>query len=367
MIFTQDSFNKWLDNKKPDEYWNGELIDNNYSSIKENLYRNNLIDKKLTADYITWFTTNRCNLFCDHCGQSSGKAKDHELTKTEFLSLIPSFNAIGVRYISLSGGEPLLREDIFEIIHELNNQGFTVGIISNGFKVPDLIIDKLRVSGIKSLNLSLDGMAFNHDIIRKVSGSFDDTVAFIKKISDHDYKKTIVTCVYPQNLDDLEEMKHLIKKLNIKTWLLRTVASTGRATQYPYLKMKDSDYEIFFDFVLRSLKEGVDIVLSDEICYLGELDSVLRPSPYYPSTAWDSFHLCSNGDVKAISEDYVPIEANVREKFLEDIWYNEFKTFRNFQPTSYCLACNYYGKCAGEYIPNLYFDQKCLVANGILK
>ncbi|MCH2227828.1 MAG: radical SAM protein [Candidatus Caenarcaniphilales bacterium] len=365
---TLANFSDWLEQKDIFEYWDGQVMHPNYSRSLKERYKQHLEHNILYPQAVTMFLTNRCNLFCDHCGQSSGKALSNEMTLDEIFSVIEELKDLNVKYVSLSGGEPFLREDIFEIIDRLKEYGFIVGVISNGLITDSKLLDKLKTSAIDSLSLSIDGLEVTHNKIRGSSNSFASVVDFLKFIvNETDIPmSSVVTCVSPNSLRELESLRDLIFSIGVKSWVLRPIAPTGRAALHDELTLSDDELKQFINFCKANVLNGVDLTLSNDVCYLGEYDSLLRMSPYFPGLGWDSFQICANGDIKALSEDFVPIEANIRDRNLKDIWFNEFKLYREYEPSKLCLGCKYYGRCGGEFIPNSFIDQSCLVARGIV-
>lgn len=359
-------FKTWLKNKNQDEYWCGMTLDGQYGLNKLKEFRALWKSNHLKPNYITWFATNKCNLFCDHCGQRSSKALNNELTKEEFLSLVNDFKTLGITHISISGGEPFIRPDIFEIIKKLKENSFYVGIISNGLIINNDILKEILCSELDSINISIDGLQEVHDKIRRKKGSFNSAIDFLKSIVGHIEQRIVVTSVHPNNINNLEELQKIIFESGATSWVLRPVAPTGRATEHPELLLNNEQLKKLIDFSLDSIKQGIDLTLSHDVCYLGQYDSILRSSPYFPSTGWSTFHILSNGDIKGLSEEYLPVEGNIRERSLMDIWKNEFKTYRNFEPSAVCKKCKYFGNCAGEYVPNTVIGQSCLVASGVI-
>ena len=118
-----------------------------------------------------WEMTMACNMRCGHCGSSCTDRLPDELTQEEALRLCDDLVELGLRFITLSGGEPLLRQDWPTITRRLTDQGTVVNMISNGWLVDDTAIDRAITSGLQSIAVSLDGLEKTHDSIRK-QGAF---------------------------------------------------------------------------------------------------------------------------------------------------------------------------------------------------
>ncbi|MCA2620974.1 MAG: radical SAM protein [Microcystis sp. M020S1] len=361
-------FINWLSNKQPFEYWGGANTSVNFADNLKQQLVTQLKSNILFPNHVTISVTNRCNLLCEHCGKNSGKPHPDEMSFAEILNLIPQLKQLQIRYISLSGGEPLTRRDIFDIIEVLKKADFKVGLISNGFINDERTIDKLNKSNIDTINISIDGLRETHNSVRKHEKSFDNAIKFLSLV--HEYtgikNKSIISCVSPGMLGDLEGLCETIFNLGATSWVLRPIAPTGRAEKNPQLLLSDSELKAFIQFCLNKIKEGVDLTIGGDVGYLGSLDSILRSTPYFPSIGWSDFQICANGDVRGLSEESVPIEGNIRDSKLTDIWHNGFKLYREFKVNKTCSECHYLQRCGGEFIPNSFIGQACLVARGIV-
>ena len=106
---------------------------------------------------VAWELTLACNMKCIHCGSSAGKAENDELTTKESLDLCNQLHDLDCELISLTGGEPLLRPDCFEICKKIKDLGIDLSIISNGLIINENNIEKLRKLEIYGLGMSFDG------------------------------------------------------------------------------------------------------------------------------------------------------------------------------------------------------------------
>lgn len=136
----------------------------------------------------TLMVTYRCNLRCEMCDMP-GKAVDYrrqgkeEFSTEQFLQIIREFANLGIPGIGFTGGEPLLREDIFELMAETRKLGMIAHLNSNGWLLGDNEADRIIAIGVDSVNISLDGAsAATHDRIRRCTGSFDRAVAALQRL-----------------------------------------------------------------------------------------------------------------------------------------------------------------------------------------
>lgn len=108
---------------------------------------------------ISWNTTNKCNLKCSHCYRDSGKESQGELTTEEAKKLIDEIAKANFKIMIFSGGEPLMREDIFELISHADKAGLRPVLGTNGTLITIEMAQKLKDSGISAIGISLDSLS----------------------------------------------------------------------------------------------------------------------------------------------------------------------------------------------------------------
>ena len=148
-------------------------------NLAEVAYRNKqLLAQKNKLYNLFWKTTLRCNAKCKHCGSRAGEHVniDQELTTQEIKD---TFNSIAKRYcadeilINVTGGEPLLRKDLFEVMTYAKKLGFHWGMTTNGIQINDEIIEKMKLSGMETISISVDGLRDTHNEFRGVHNSYE--------------------------------------------------------------------------------------------------------------------------------------------------------------------------------------------------
>ncbi len=118
-----------------------------------------------------WEVTMGCNMRCKHCGSSCETPLPDQLSTEESLALARDIADLGLEWITLSGGEPLIRKDWDLIAAELSSNGVIPNIISNGWMIDEKVLDRAKAADIGTIAISLDGPEETHDYIRK-PGSF---------------------------------------------------------------------------------------------------------------------------------------------------------------------------------------------------
>ena len=136
---------------------------------------------------IFWNLTGRCNLACEHCYNASGAERDtsDELSTTEAKTFIDDCGMLGVPVILLSGGEPLMRADIWELASHASSRGIRTALSTNGTLITPALADEIRRSGIGYVGISLDGAtAATHDRFRNCPGAFERSLQAFRHCTD---------------------------------------------------------------------------------------------------------------------------------------------------------------------------------------
>ncbi len=169
--------------------------------------------------------TNRCNLKCIMCSFHNYPMdiKD-ELSTKDIISMLDQIKILKIGNITFSGGEPLLRDDIFEIIHYASRLGLNTTLLTNGTIVNDGMVKKIKDSGLNSIWVSIDGLEDVHDSIRG-KGSFTRSINFIKIIKEEcpAVSLNIATTVMNNNLEDIPKLLQLWEKMKINQVSLQPV------------------------------------------------------------------------------------------------------------------------------------------------
>ena len=187
-------------------------------------------ESKFSLRMIAWELTRNCNLNCIHC-RASAKLGPHkgELTTDECKEIIDGILAFSSPTVILTGGEPLMREDIFEIIEYGDQKGLKLVIAVNGTLLDKEKALRLKAGGIKRVSMSIDGKdKAAHDSFRGVEGSFDAVMNAARILSEIGLPFQINTTVTRLNADDLEAIYALTKSIGAVAWHIFLLVPVGR-------------------------------------------------------------------------------------------------------------------------------------------
>jgi len=181
---------------------------------------------------ISWNLTRRCNLFCAHCYMSALPAVNtsEELTTQECRHVIDDIAQVNPNvFLILSGGEPLLRADLFGVAAYAREKGFTVALGTNGILLGEKEARLMRRSGIQGAGISLDSAdPKKHDAFRRLPGAWQGAVRAIEALRAEEIDFSIHTTVTSENVDEIPAIIDLAESLNAKVLLFFFLVKTGR-------------------------------------------------------------------------------------------------------------------------------------------
>ncbi len=198
-----------------------------------------------TLRMVAWEVTRSCNLACVHCRASSLHGPyDGELTTGEGKRLLDEIAAFTKPVIILTGGEPLLRKDIFELAAYGDAKGLRMVLATNGTVVTPAMVRKMIASGIQRVSVSIDGMdAESHDGFRGVPGAFDGALHGIDVLKATGMEFQINTTVTKQNLHQVKDILDLTVRLGAAAHHLFLLVPTGRGKEMADQEISPADYE----------------------------------------------------------------------------------------------------------------------------
>jgi len=208
---------------------------------------------------VFWNLTNRCNLSCKHCySQSDPKSQaEEELTTAEALGLIDDLSGMGVPLILFTGGEPLMREDIWELADYASLNGIKTALSTNGTLITAGVARKIKESGIEYAGISLDGAcAETHDRFRNSPGSFLRSIAAFAWCREAGVRCGVRVTLTRENYDELESIIDLAQTLGASRFCLYWLVPCGRGRDaYDRLQLGRGEVTEALRLLYRKAKE----------------------------------------------------------------------------------------------------------------
>ncbi len=243
-----------------------------------NLIKSTLEDKKerlLNGSIMIWNFTNRCNLFCHHCYSKADPNNEDSLTFEQIQQTIPSMVDAGVKFVIFSGGEPLIRRDIFDIAQEMKKAGIMTYLSSNGMYINEKNAQKI-VDTFNYIGISIDGTQEIHDYFRGQKGSYNKAIEGIKHIQNAGGNAGIRFTLTKETKDSFYDMFELAEKLNVNKIYISHLVYSGRGLDNLKIDISKEERREYVEFIIDKAFEyyrdekDMDVVTGNM-----EMDSVL--------------------------------------------------------------------------------------------
>jgi radical SAM protein len=179
---------------------------------------------------VAWESTVACNLACVHCRASAQTTPEpDELTTQEVCGLIDQLAEFSQPIFVISGGEPLMRPDIYDIAAYGTRRGLRVAVSPNGTLLTSEAVGHLIDAGVKRISVSIDGStAARHDAVRGVPGAFDAAMEGLARCRDARLGFQLNTTVMRQTREDLAAVRDLAVRIEAEAWHVFMLVPTGR-------------------------------------------------------------------------------------------------------------------------------------------
>jgi heme b synthase len=194
---------------------------------------------------VAWEVTRNCNLACVHCRASSERGPyPGELDTAKCIEILEQIKRVGEPIVILTGGEPLLRKDIFDLAEWGTQLGLRMVMATNGTLLTPHIIESMRASGIKRVSISVDGSDENqHDQFRKVPGAFKAAMEGIRLLREAGLEFQINTTVTRHNIRNIKDILDMATRLGAVAHHLFLLVPTGRAKEMINQEIDSLEYE----------------------------------------------------------------------------------------------------------------------------
>jgi heme d1 biosynthesis radical SAM protein NirJ len=201
---------------------------------------------------VIWNLIRRCNLACLHCYSISADVDfPGELSTAEVLAVLEDLKAFGVPALVLSGGEPLLRPDLFEIAARAKALGLYIALSTNGTLIDQPMALRVRDAGFGYVGISLDGLQATHDRFRKKAGSFDRSLGALRMLRDMGVKVGVRFTLTQDNAADFEPLLDLVEAERIPRFYFSHLNYAGRGNVN---RKRDAEF--------RTARRAMDVLLA---------------------------------------------------------------------------------------------------------
>ena len=260
-----------------------------------NLIKSTLENKKervLNGSIMIWNFTNRCNLLCHHCYSKANANGTDTLTFTQIKNTIPSMKKAGVKFVIFSGGEPLIRKDIFDIAKVMKEYGIMTYLSTNGMYISPKnaknIVDTFNYIGV-----SIDGTKEIHDYFRAQKGSYEKAIEGIKHIQDVGGNAGIRFTLTKETKQSFYSMFDLVEELDANKLYISHLVYSGRGLDNLKIDITKQERKKYVEFIIDKAfeyyhnKKDIDLVTGNmEMDAIVLLDRFKKEYPEYVDTLY---------------------------------------------------------------------------------
>jgi heme b synthase len=315
---------------------------------------------------VAWEMTRACNLACVHCrAGASEQAAPDELSSDEGRALIDGIAEVAKPILIMTGGEPLVRPDFFELARYAIRAGLRAVLATNGCLVTPEVAKEIAVTRIPRMSISLDGpTADDHDAFRRVQGAFEASMEGIQNLRAARVPVQINTTLTRRNRRQLAQIMDLAEKIGAEAFHVFLLVPTGRAREMSGEEMGPEQYEeSLLEFYRLSRSSPLETKATCAPQYYRILRQQAKEEGVEVTPQTFGLNARTRGCLGGLSFvfvshrgelqpcGYFDVQAgSVREASFKEIWENAplFKTLRNFRLLEgKCRRCDYIRFCGG--------------------
>ena len=301
---------------------------------------------------VSWNTTNACNMYCAHCYRDAGCRAEEELSTEEAERLLEGIARAGFKIMIFSGGEPLMRPDILELVRYAAGLGLIPVFGTNGTLITPEMARDLKAAGAKGMGISLDSLdKEKHDKFRRFPGAWEGAVRGMKSCRAEGLPFQVHTTVMDWNQSELEALTDFAVELGARAHHFFFLVPTGRAATMEEESLRAQAYEDVLTRIMKKQQE-VDIELKPTCApqFIRIADQLGYPTRFRRGClAGLSYCIVSpRGKVQPCA--YLNMElGDVRETPFDEIWKENaiLQKLRTMEYSGGCGSCSYQKSCGG--------------------
>lgn len=301
---------------------------------------------------VSWNTTNQCNMFCDHCYRDAGIKSEQELSTDQARKLIEEIKKANFQIMIFSGGEPLMRPDIYELASFATGIGLRAVMGTNGSLITAETARQIKAAGFMAAGVSLDSLdPAKNNAFRKLGDAYQRTIAGMQHLREAGVPFQIHTTVMDWNVGELESITDFAIAIGAMAHHVFFLVPTGRAVNIEDEALKVAEYERTLarlmekqrtvpieikptcapQFIRVADKKGVPLRFSKG-CLAGISYCIISPT----------------GDVQPCAYLDMPL-GNVKDQPFDKIWRESpvLHRLRTMEYQGKCGTCDYQVRCGG--------------------
>lgn len=320
------------------------------------------IDERVRPIYAVWEITLACDLACRHCGSRAARARPDELSTEECLDLVDQMADLGVKEVSLIGGEAYLRDDWTKIVRYIRDRGMMALLTTGGRAIDETRAKEAADAGLQSASVSIDGTEEIHDRLRGVKGSYVSALASMRNLRAAGVKVSANTQINRLSMPAMQHVLETIADNGVHSWQIQLTVAMGRAADEPEVLLQPYDllelFPMLAELKARCEERKVRLWPGNNVGYFGPYEHILRGGMpkghmYSCGAGRSTLGIEADGAIKGCPS--LPTEAwtggNIRDASLKDIWeraeplrYTRDRTVEK-DLWGYCQGCYYADEC----------------------
>jgi len=303
---------------------------------------------------VIWECTRDCTMACIHCGATGREGDRDDLSTDEIRAVVRDLAALGVKRFLVTGGEPLVRADMLDILQKAKECGMETGFSTNGLAISEENIGRI-VRVADSIQVSVDGTTKTHDEIRKTPGAFSGAIHALKLLKSHGCRQSCMTSIIsPLNLPEIGDLYRIAKE-NADLWRVGTVMPVGRAAGNSSLFLSDGQLRSLLDFITGRMDDSFPILTGENLGWLGkDYDrKIHRHDFFFCGAGIISCCIGADGRVRGCPElppDPCFLAGDLRTERFSEIWERGFDQYRDegiSHTSAVCRDCSDVDVCRG--------------------
>ncbi|MCG8425150.1 MAG: nif11-class peptide radical SAM maturase 3 [Proteobacteria bacterium] len=333
--------------------------------------------------YAVWEITLKCNLSCQHCGSRAGQERTDELSTDEALDLVRQLADIGIKEVTLIGGEAFLRSDWLQIAKAISDAGMTCGMTTGGLGISLDTARRMKAAGIEVVSVSVDGLEATHDRLRGKKGSWQWAFKTMSHLEQVGIRFGCNTQINRLSAPEFPQIYRRIRDAGAFAWQIQLTVPMGNAADNHDILMQPHElldlYPMLARLAERAYREGVMVQAGNNIGYYGPYERLLRGRGH--ADPWQFWQGCNAGlAVLGIEADgaikgcpSLPTAAytggNIRNDSLRTIVEKREELRFNLGADSargtehlwgFCKSCQFAELCRGgcSFTAHVFFDRR---------
>ncbi|MCW5315417.1 nif11-class peptide radical SAM maturase 3 [Nostoc sp. KVJ3] len=333
--------------------------------------------------YAVWEITLKCNLACSHCGSRAGHERSKELSTEEALDLVKQMAEVGIKEVTLIGGEAFLRPDWLEIAKAINDAGMLCGMTTGGYGISLETAQKMKEAGIRTVSVSIDGLEATHDRLRGKKGSWKYAFKTMSHLREVGISFGCNTQINRLSAPEFPSIYESIRDAGARAWQIQLTVPMGNAADNADILLQPHElldiYPMLARVARRAYQEGVQLQAGNNIGYYGPDERLLRGRGKEDDFSFwqgcgaglSTLGIEADGAIKGCPS--LPTTAytggNIRERSLHDIIENSAELRLNLGAGTpegtkhlwgFCKTCEYAELCRGgcSWTAHVFFDKR---------